>query len=40
MKPQITAIKVRFLDMVGFSMAFAVMALAAGLFYAFETHRV
>jgi len=28
------------MDMVGFSMAFAVMAMAIGVLYAFETHMV
>ena len=39
MQPRI-AIKIRLMDMVGFSMAFAVMAMAIGVLYAFETHMV
>ena len=34
------SIATRFMDMMGFSMAFAVIAMAAGLFYAFEMHLV
>ena len=34
------SIAIRLMDMVGFSMAFAVIATAGGLFYAFERHLV
>lgn len=39
MQPR-TMIKIRLMDMVGFSMAFAVMAVAIGVLYAFEAHMV